>query len=52
VKASKPPTVSILARCIRCHRERLIGPGDVKAGDCPMCETCFLPLFPVKAVKK
>lgn len=45
-------TVSVRVRCIGCRAEREVKAGEVKAGDHPMCEKCFMPTVPVEARAK
>lgn len=39
----------ITVKCTGCGKTREIKPGEVAADDFPMCDTCYMPMCPVKA---
>jgi hypothetical protein len=40
----------VVVRCVQCQAEKSIGPGEVPAGDIPMCSKCMAPMIAVEAV--
>jgi hypothetical protein len=40
----------VVVRCVQCQAEKSIGPGEVPAGDIPMCSKCMAPMVAVEAV--
>lgn len=42
-------SVSVKVRCVGCGATKDIGPGEIPAGDQPMCDIDFMPMVPVKA---
>jgi hypothetical protein len=42
-------SVKVTVRCVSCQGTREVGPGEVPAGDIPMCPTCFMPMVAVSA---
>lgn len=40
----------VVARCVQCQAERKIAPGEVPAGDIPMCSKCMAPMVAVEGV--
>jgi len=40
---------TIKVKCVSCKRTRDIDPGEIAADDYPMCDTCYMPMMPVKA---
>jgi hypothetical protein len=40
----------VRARCVQCGGERDVRPGEVAAGDVPMCLSCFAPMVAVQAI--
>jgi RNase P subunit RPR2 len=37
-------------KCLVCGSKRRIGPGEIAAGDVPMCQNCHMPMVATKAV--
>lgn len=42
----------VIVRCAQCSKRREIGPGEIPKGEVPMCDECFVPMVPVRAVLK
>ena len=41
--------IYVTVRCVLCGAERDIAPGEIKATEVPMCETCMSAMVPVRA---
>ncbi len=48
----QPSKVFVLAKCVGCGNKRKIFAGEVKKGDQPMCDKCFMPMVAVSAEAK
>jgi len=40
----------VKAECVGCGETRMIGSGEIPAGDVPMCTQCYVPMVAVAAV--
>lgn len=44
--------VYVIAKCVGCGERRKIYEGDIPKGEQPMCDKCFMPMIPVKAIAR
>ena len=42
----------VIVKCAGCGKKREIKEGEIKANDFPMCDVCFMPMFPFKAINR
>lgn len=42
----------VVAQCVGCKHERKITAGEVKPGDMPMCDKCYMPMVAKSAKVK
>lgn len=42
----------VTVECIGCKARREVGPGEIPAGEVPMCSLCLLPMVAVRATRK
>lgn len=43
--------MKVIARCVQCGREKEISEGEVKEGDQPMCDKCYMPMIAKEVIK-
>lgn len=42
----------IIAKCVSCNNRKEIMPFEIKKGENPICDKCFMPMFAEKVVIK
>lgn len=42
----------IIVKCIGCGKKREIKENEISSDDFPICDECFMPMMPQKAVQK
>ena len=40
----------IIAKCVGCGKEREIRKNEIKPGDVPMCDSCYMPMVAVRVI--
>ncbi len=44
--------VTLTVSCSSCKKKRDIKPGEIDKDDFPLCDVCYMPMFPVSAKMK
>lgn len=42
----------VIVKCVSCGYEKEVKAGEVPKDEVPMCDRCFMPMVPKKAVNK